>query len=783
VSGPDREQWEQYKQDVLAALAEVQFAPVYGEIRNVKPSGDGYMLGRCPLHPDKDPSFGFSTSTGQWSCFAGCGQGSAFDYMMRRSGKEFKEVMFNLGDQLGVARPTDNEHGLILYDYQDEAGKLLFQVVRKPGKKFAQRRPDGNGGWIWNLKGTRRVLYRLPELIARPDEIVFVAEGEKDVDRLQAVGLLATTNSGGAGKWKSSHSESLQDRDVIILPDNDAPGLDHAERVARSLQGVAASVRIIELTDLPEKGDISDWLAAGHTLDELDALVAATDPLDAAPAAPLPRIQINQRQLSEVFPEAWDALLAQNDPPRLFSATGGPARIVEHDGMPRIELIDEPTAFGLLVRAANWYNVSRHGDQDTKPPKDVARDILKFPHPDLPRLDAVVTTPLFDVDGNLIITPGYHPRANVWLDLDRSLSSIQIPEKPTRAQVEKAVALIREHLLYDFPFAAESDEAHAIAAMLLVFVRRLINGPTPIHLIEAPVPGSGKSLLADLIAILITGRTSEATTVTKNEEEARKKITAILSRGRSLVVIDNVQGGLESAQLASAVTADVWSDRIMGLGKMGDFPNRATWLVTGNNPKLTMEIARRCIRVRIEPQQERPWERTGFKHDPIRTWALGRRHALVRAVLVIIQAWIAAGRPVGTKTLGSFESWAAVIGGILQFAGVRDFLADTSEFYEAADSEGAEWRAFVAAWWEKYQDRPVSVSELIQLAEEKDLISFAIAAKSEHGQKVRLGRALNEIRDRRVGDLRVHCTTDAHIKTKMYRLVRAEPQLNLKESG
>ena len=116
-------------------------------------------------------------------------------------------------------------HEIATYAYHDENGELLFEVVRYQPKGFAQRRPDGTGGWIWNLDQVRRVLYRLPEILAAdPNEPVFIVEGEKDVDALRALGLAATTNPGGAGKWRSEYGESLRGRQVVALPDNDAVG-------------------------------------------------------------------------------------------------------------------------------------------------------------------------------------------------------------------------------------------------------------------------------------------------------------------------------------------------------------------------------------------------------------------------------------------------------------------------------------------------------------------------------------------------------------------------------
>lgn len=161
------------------------------------------------------------------------------------------------------------------YKYRDAAGNLVFEVVRKVPKDFRQRHPDPDqpGKWIWNMKGIERVPYRLPELLAAPvDSLVFIPEGEKDADRLASLGLVATCNVGGAGKWHKEYSQHLQGRAVVILPDNDQAGRDHAADVAKKLAGIAASVRIVELPGLPEKGDVSDWLAAGHTLADLDAL-------------------------------------------------------------------------------------------------------------------------------------------------------------------------------------------------------------------------------------------------------------------------------------------------------------------------------------------------------------------------------------------------------------------------------------------------------------------------------------------------------------------------------
>jgi len=159
------------------------------------------------------------------------------------------------------------------YPYVDETSEMIFEVVRYEPKSFRQRRPDGRGGWVWNLDGVRRVLYRLPELIAA--KRVFIAEGEKDVETLRALGLVATTNSGGARKWRAEVAQYFKGKDVVILPDNDEPGRKHAEQVAANLFSVARSLKLILLPGLEDHGDVSDWRAkvGQHAKDLLLALV------------------------------------------------------------------------------------------------------------------------------------------------------------------------------------------------------------------------------------------------------------------------------------------------------------------------------------------------------------------------------------------------------------------------------------------------------------------------------------------------------------------------------
>lgn len=188
----------------------------------------------------------------------------------------------------GKANGRDGDAAFVaIYDYVAESGDLLFQVCRKANKSFPQRRPDGKGGWIWGTKGVTKVLYRLPELIAAiaAGETILIVEGKKDVNAAWRLVFAATCNPGGAGKWRSEYNEHFRGADVVLVPDNDDPGWGHVNQIGAALDGVAARVRVLVLPGLPPSGDLSDWIAAGGTREQLETLIAEA-PDWSAPSEP-----------------------------------------------------------------------------------------------------------------------------------------------------------------------------------------------------------------------------------------------------------------------------------------------------------------------------------------------------------------------------------------------------------------------------------------------------------------------------------------------------------------
>jgi 5S rRNA maturation endonuclease (ribonuclease M5) len=208
------------------------------------------------------------------------------------------------------------------YDYHDASGQVVYQVTRSADKKFRQRRPDGKGSFIYNLKGVDPVPYNLPMIVQASEEPVFVVEGEKCADALIKAGFIATTNSGGAGKWSDDLSEYLRGRNVIVLPDNDLPGMRHADSVVASLWGKARQIKRVDLTSLPDKGDVVDFLET-NSLEDLIKAVRVTPVLNDRPAVPDAKAAIESQddyfltqkpgELKRMPPVEWlvDGLLTQ----------------------------------------------------------------------------------------------------------------------------------------------------------------------------------------------------------------------------------------------------------------------------------------------------------------------------------------------------------------------------------------------------------------------------------------------------------------------------------------
>lgn len=256
-------------------------------------AGELQASGNCPFHDDQRASFSVNLDTGLFNCH-GCGKkGDVFTFYQAHKSVDFKTALKELAWITGVTEGRGGKREQAIYSYRDEESKELYQVVRYEPKDFRPRRKGLNDEWVYNLEGVRRVPYNLPELINASGAVI--VEGEKDADNLKALGYTGTTavttSQGGAKGWRPEYSDYFLSKQVAIIPDNDRPGLEYAETVARSLQGKASVIRIVELPGLGERGDkhgldVSDWVELkrkeGRTdkeiKGELTALIKSASP-------------------------------------------------------------------------------------------------------------------------------------------------------------------------------------------------------------------------------------------------------------------------------------------------------------------------------------------------------------------------------------------------------------------------------------------------------------------------------------------------------------------------
>jgi hypothetical protein len=487
----------------------------------------------------------------------------------------------------------------------------------------------------------------------------------------------------------------------------------------------------------------------------------------------LPEIEVYNRQQRDISDRAIAALASSNDPPRLFRQSGAPVRLAEDEnGRVQIDRLDTISLRAELGRVATWLKTDRSGQKNIPPPRETAEDLLgRGDWFVLPPLTGLITSPCFDADGALIVIPGYHrPSGLLYRPAPGDAPITPPPLAPTNEDVEAARSLIVKTILGDFPFNDSASLAHAIALLILPFVREMIRGQTPLHLFDAPTEGTGKGLLADALTIPFKPDGISIRPAPTEEAEWRKTLTSVLRDAPSHVLFDNINHPLGSAALCAALTAPIWEDRLLGVSADVKLPIRCAWAVTGNNLSITSEIARRSVWIRLDARCERPSQRTGFAIGDLRQWAREHRPRIVEAALTLVQAWIAAGKPVGERTIGSFEAWSRVMGGILHIAGIEGFLDNLHDLYTEADTEGEEWRAFIAVWWEQLGTSEVGVSELFGYAEMLGLLGEQIGSGNDRASRTRFGSLLRSKTDRIYAGKRIQlCRTVQRLKK--YRLV------------
>lgn len=438
------------------------------------------------------------------------------------------------------------------------------------------------------------------------------------------------------------------------------------------------------------------------------------------PLTNLPTIVVTGRHMRDVTADCLEAMKAANNPPRLFERSAEPVRVErDEQGRPFVKPMSESAMRGFMDRAASFLATRPGQDGPTTspvhPPLDVVRDVMSLPTRAFPPLTAITESPVIRASGTVLSIPGYDAESRLYYFPDASLKVPPVPDKPTDAEVKAAASLICEPLC-DFPFESDASRANAMATLICPVVRPLVDGCVPLSLLDKPQAGTGASLLAEVIARIATGTPAAMMAPPESNEEWGKVITTILMHGDTILVIDNIEGALESTALAVLLTSRVWKGRVLGMSKDVRLPNILTPIGTGNNVRLKGDLPRRCIQVRMDAKTARPWMRdVKYRHPRLVEWVTGRRGDILSAILTVARAWVVAGRPEPTAipNLGGYEAYARTLGGILEYIGVLGFLGNLESMYESVDASIPAWTAFFAAWREASGDKALTTAELV----------------------------------------------------------------------
>lgn len=398
---------------------------------------------------------------------------------------------------------------------------------------------------------------------------------------------------------------------------------------------------------------------------------------------PRPTIEIRQ-ELNAVTNEAVAAIAARPDLAvyvrgLMLVTVGRDGSRPNHwlhrpPGSPVIMPVERARMLSILDYAAEWVKFDGRA-KDTvpaRPPVWVAEQVLARIEWPLPYLEAVTETPTMRHDGSILDAPGWDEATGLLFEPVPGAEWPQVPPSPTKADVRAAVEALTDPVR-DFPFVAESDRAAYVAAVLSLLARHTIQGPVPMIVVRAPTPATGKSLLAEMIGYIGTGRTPAVMAMTYEREELRKRVMSLAVAGTPLVLIDNLSGSVGSDTLAAALTATEWEDRVLGLTQLVRVPLRTVWLGTGNNVAFRRTLGRRVVPIDLDARVEVPEDRTGFKYPNLTARVREQRPRLVTAGLTILRAFHVAGRPQhGGARMGSFEEWDDAIRAAVVWAGMDD---------------------------------------------------------------------------------------------------------------
>lgn len=759
---------------------------------------------------------------GGWFHDYECGaKGGVLELVMHKAGLQDKASAFRWLEEQGIKQRDEPKPAAktssTFYDYHDENGNTVFRVERRlrgTEKEFWQHGPDGNGGFVSRkgcMQGVKRVLYRLPDLLsAEPASVVFYCEGEKDVDRLRALGFTATTHPGGAGKFdavRDGIKQHLAGRRIVLLEDNDEAGREHAAKGLALLRGIASECAVLSLPNLPAKGDVSDWLDQGNSAFELEQ-AAETALLDRAGASEVsgedqeddlrpvarkstntsrPVIEVEAGELHNIASEGEEALIQASAP--FYSRSGNIVRPVIDDlpaahgrrtKVARLKTVSVDSMVDHLSRSAQWMKFDGRKKRlaRTDPPRVVAQTILaRDGEWQFPRLAGVITTPTLRPDGTILSEPGYDPATQLLLMDPPELP--KMADRPTKEDALRALEQL-DSLLDEFPFVNDASRAVALSCLITPVVRGAMQ-VAPMHVTSAPVAGSGKSYIIDLAAAISIGQRAPVIAAGRDEAETEKRLVSALFAGQPIISIDNVNGDLGGDFLCQMIERPIVEPRVLGTSNSIRIESRATTFATGNNIRLVGDMTRRVVLCSLDPNVERP-ELRQFRTRPF-DLVLADRGKYVAAALTIARAYAVAGFPNELHALASFEDWSRIVRSALVWLGQPDPVS-TMEAARADDPTTTSLRSLLASWYDAVGGAEKTTAEIVSIAKERDpygnqirsgfLLALGDVAGEHSGEinSKRLAKWLSTHRGRIIDGMKFVDGYNSHAKQKAWSVAK-----------
>lgn len=397
-------------------------------------------------------------------------------------------------------------------------------------------------------------------------------------------------------------------------------------------------------------------------------------------------IKIRGGHLHEEVGEAEDALLASSL--QYYKRGDKLVRpVVEkvhtiHNRVSQVSLLHEIDMNYLsrdLCKVATWlkFDIKTKKWKKVNAPDKICNILLSdYGNWKFPSVSGIISTPTIRADGTLLYKEGFDPETGLIL-LGVS-PNLHIPDHPTKQDAVDSLNILKE-LLVEFPFIDDTDRAVALSALITPVVRGSLPA-APMHIIKAPTPGSGKSFLLDVASAIAIGRPCPVMAAGRTEEETEKRLASAILAGQSIISIDNVNGSLGGDFLSQLIERPSVEVRILGKSQIIKIDSRSTVFANGNNIKVLNDMTRRVIMCALDAKEERP-ELRSFNADPLEL-VLDDRDKYVKAVLTIVRAYIAAGRPKRAPHVGSFKQWSDMVRSALMWLGEADAMLTMSKVRE-----------------------------------------------------------------------------------------------------